>query len=184
MSRRDKKKVNKARRTNAKAKAERTGSVREYLSFSSNEFDRIESMAAEVFLRDGHHTTIHMVFGKTGGMHLIADATSHGRAVDLVAKIARRHRVVAVVSIAEAWMATGKGNTPPTIPASQIPGRCEALVVAVESADASRSVIRRIKRNGNGVTLGERVDSMPNPWAGHLRDFFAGDAGLDKSDRE
>lgn len=184
MSKRDKNKTNKARRANAKAKAERTGSVREYLSFSSNEFDRIESMAAEVFLRDGHHTTIHMVFGKVGGMHMIADATSRGRAVDLVAKTARRHGAVAVVSVGEAWMDTGKGSAPPNVPASQIPGRSEVLVVAVESANESRSVMRRIKRNGNGVTLGERVDGMPNLWGGQFRHLFDRDARLDKSDGE
>lgn len=184
MSRRDKKKVNKERRASAKARDERKGSTRGYLSFGFNEFDRIESMAAELFLRDGHHTTIHMVFDETGPTHLIADITSHGRAVDVVAKIARRHRVVAVVSIAEAWMATGKGNAPPNVPASQIPGRSEVLVVAVESAGESRSVMRRINRNGSGVSLGVRVDGLPNLWGGHFRHLFDGDANLDESDRE
>ncbi len=184
MSKRDKNKMNKARRANAKARAKRKDSTREYLSFNSNDFNRIEAMAAELFLRDGHHATVHMVFGNTGRVHIIADANSRGRAVDRVAKTARRHGAVAVVSVGEAWMATGKGNAPPNVRASQIPGRSEVLVVAVESADESRSVIRRIKRNGSGVTLGERVDGMPNLWGGQFRHLFDGDARLDKSNRE
>lgn len=44
--------------------------------------------------------------------------------------------------------------------------------------------MRRIKRNGNGVTLGERVGGMPNLWGGHSRHLFDGDARSNKVDGE
>jgi len=87
---------------------------------------------------------------------------------------------MAVASVGESWMATGKGNAPPNVPASQILGRMEVLVVAVEP-DESCLVMRRIKRNGNGLTLGERVDDLPNLCGGQFPHLFDGDARLDRS---